>query len=318
MVGKRSSKDSSPVASSQRWSTPCSSMRRVMARDTSSRGSSSSTNRSPLASRSSAPWPRSASDSSGRGICGMVQRGRVELDELDVGHRRAGPQGHGDAVAGALDRVGGDGEQLPGAARGEQHVGGPHDLHRALAVPGADPGAATVLDDQVEGERVLVQRGGGAPHRLDEGPLDLHPGGRPAGMHDPRPGCGRPRGPARARPCSSRSNMAPRAMSSLTRPGPSSTSTRTASESQRPAPAASVSARCRSVESGSAASTAATPPCAQRVVAWCSSPLVSTPTRRPCMSAARTAADSPATPLPSTSRSSGAGSPGSHADRPGR
>src|SRR4051794_25324959 len=92
-------------------------------------------------------------------------------------------------------------------------------------------------------------------------------------------------------------------MSSLTRPGPSSTSTRTASVSHSPAPAASVSARCRSVESGSADSTAATPPWAHRVVVWCSSPLVSTPTRSPWMSAARTAADNPATPLPSTSRS---------------
>ena len=61
-------------------------------------------------------------------------------------------------------------------------------------------------------------------------------------------------------PCSSRSNIAPRAISSLTRPGPSSTSTRTASTSHSPAPAASVSARWRSVESGSSPSTAATRP----------------------------------------------------------
>src|SRR5262249_52837984 len=78
----------------------------------------------------------------------------------------------------------------------------------------------------------------------------------------------------------------------------------TASTSHSPAPAASVSARCRSVESGSPPRTAATPPWAQRVAAWDSSALVSTPTRSAMSSAARTAADSPATPLPSTSRSS--------------
>ena len=70
MVGKRESKASSAVASSQRLSTPCSCIRSAMARLTTSRGASSSTNRSPRASRSNAPWPRSASDSSGRGMAG--------------------------------------------------------------------------------------------------------------------------------------------------------------------------------------------------------------------------------------------------------
>src|SRR5205807_1922144 len=74
-----------------------------------------------------------------------------------------------------------------------------------------------------------------------------------------------------------------------------------------------VSARCRSVESGSPPRTAATPPWAHRVVAWASADLVSTPTRSggSVSAAARTAADSPATPLPSTSRSrSGTGGSG--------
>ena len=70
MVGKRSSNASRPVASSHRWSTCWSSMRWVMARATTSRGNNSSTNRSPRASRINAPWPRSASESSGRGISG--------------------------------------------------------------------------------------------------------------------------------------------------------------------------------------------------------------------------------------------------------
>ena len=113
--------------------------------------------------------------------------------------------------------------------------------------------------------------------------------------------------PSRARsrlPRSSRSNSAPSAMSSSTRRGPSSTSTRTASRSHSPAPAARVSARCRSTSSGSSVSAAATPPWAQRVVVCSNSPLVSTPVTRSWAPAARTAADSPATPLPSTSRSS--------------
>ena len=42
----------------------------MIARLTLSRGSSSSTKRSPWLSRSRAPWPRSASESSGRGIAG--------------------------------------------------------------------------------------------------------------------------------------------------------------------------------------------------------------------------------------------------------
>ena len=55
----------------------------------------------------------------------VVQRRRVELHELDVGHGRAGRQRHGDAVAGGQRRVGGDREQLPGAAAGQHHVRGP-------------------------------------------------------------------------------------------------------------------------------------------------------------------------------------------------
>ena len=42
------------------------------------------------------------------------------------------------------------------------------------------------------------------------------------------------------------------------------------------------------------------PPWAQRVVDWSSSPLVMTPTRVPPRCARRTAADRPATPLPTT------------------
>ncbi len=126
--------------------------------------------------------------------------------------------------------------------------------------------------------------------------------------------------PSRARaraPPGCRSKTAPMAISSLTRAGPSSTSTRTASVSHSPAPAARVSARWRSVLSSSPPRTAATPPWAHRVADWDSSPLVRTPTRSPAPdppapvddsgAARRTAADRPATPLPSTRTSSATG-----------
>ena len=52
----------------------------------------------------------------------MVQRGRVELHELEVGDRDAGAHRHRDAVAGRQRRVGGDREALPGAAGRDHHV----------------------------------------------------------------------------------------------------------------------------------------------------------------------------------------------------
>ena len=74
-----------------------------MARLTLSRGSSSSTKRSPLRvaqQRAVAPQ-RLGQQRPGHGR--VVQRGGVELHELDVGHGDAGPQRHGDAVAGGLE-----------------------------------------------------------------------------------------------------------------------------------------------------------------------------------------------------------------------
>ena len=56
----------------------------------------------------------------------VVQRGRVELHELDVGRGHAGPQRHGHPVAGGLGWVGRHREQLAGPARGQHDVVGPH------------------------------------------------------------------------------------------------------------------------------------------------------------------------------------------------
>ena len=238
---------SRPVASSHRCSTPCSSMRAVIARLTLSRESSSSTNRSPLRVAQEGAVAAQRLGEQRTGHHRVVERGGVELLELDVGHGDAGADRHGHAVAGGLLGVGGDGEQLPVPAGGHEHVGGSH--------LGAAPAAG----------RRRPRRGSGRPRRSGRGrtssraPRTPRPARRRRASarsprRSPRPrrarcaaASGRPRGPARARPAGRGRTSAPRAMSSWTRDGPSSTSTRTASTSHSPAPAASVSARWRSV-----------------------------------------------------------------------
>ncbi len=109
----------------------------------------------------------------------------MELHELDVGHRNTGPEGHGHAVGRGLDRVGGDGEQLAGAAGGQHGVGGPHLDHPAVGVEGAHPAAPAAFHQEVESEPLLQHGGGGGPGGVDQGPLDFGTGRRPAGMDDP-------------------------------------------------------------------------------------------------------------------------------------
>ena len=238
------------MASSHRWSTPCSAIRSAMARLTTSRGASSSTKRSPSASRSSAPWPAQRLGQQGPGHGRVVQRRRVELEELDVGHRHPGPQGHGDAVAGGLERVGRDRVELARAAGGQHHLAGP-DL---AAVPSGSraPPRAQRPPSTIRSRANHCSRTAAAVPRAadDERPLDLGAGGGPAGVQDAGGGVpafagqGQIARPPRGRTRAQRDQLA-------TRPGPSSTSTRTASTSHRPAPAARVSARWRSVESSS-------------------------------------------------------------------
>ena len=283
MVGKRAEKRSRPVASSQRWSTPCSAMRAAMARLTTSRGASSSTKRSPSRSRRSAPWPRSASESSGPGHGRVVQRGRVELHELDVGRRHAGPQRHGHAVAGRLGRVGGDREELAGAAGGQHDVVGPH-LDRAA---GPRPGgsarhadAAPALDQRGRGRtspRAPRWPSGRWRRRAPARPRRRWPRRRRA---RPAAGSGHPRGPGPASP-SPRGRTRRRARSARApgpgprRPGCARPPRRTGRR-RRPAcrPGAGRSSPRRRP------STAATPPWAQRVADWDSAPLVRTPSDR--------------------------------------
>ncbi len=121
----------------------------------------------------------------GPGHGGMVQRGRMELDELEIGHRHPGPQRHGHAVTGGFGGVGRHGVELPRTARGQHHLGGPDLLHRALGVEGPHSHAPTTLDDEVHGEPLLEDSGRAAAHGGDQGPLHLGPRGGSPGVQDP-------------------------------------------------------------------------------------------------------------------------------------
>ena len=222
MVGKRWENRSRPVASSQRWSTPCSAMRAAMARLTTSRGASSSTKRSPSRSRSSAPWPRSASESSGRGMAGWCSAVGWNCTNSTSAVGTPGPQRHGHAVAGGLGRVGGDREQLARAAGGQHDVVGPH-RHRVAPAGGSSAVTPTQRPPSMRRSRAnqpsstaLAEAVGG----VDEGPLHLGPRGR-ARRRAPRgPSSGRPRGRAPAAP-SPRGRTRRRARSARGRaPGP--------------------------------------------------------------------------------------------------
>ena len=105
----------------------------------------------------------------------------MELDELQVGDLRAGPQRERHAVAGGDRGVGGGGEDLAHAAGGEDHRGG---VDRADAVVLAlahdvqgDAGrTAFGVRQQVQDERVLDGAQGGRADRLDQGAGDLGAG----------------------------------------------------------------------------------------------------------------------------------------------
>jgi hypothetical protein len=72
-------------------------------------------------SRRTAPSPRTASEMRNARSVGWIQCGRMELDELEVGHGDARTERHGDAVAGRDVGVGRVPIRLTEAARGQQH-----------------------------------------------------------------------------------------------------------------------------------------------------------------------------------------------------
>jgi hypothetical protein len=188
MVGKRCGNRSSPVASSQRWSVPCSAMRAAMARLTTSRGASSSTNRSPAASRSSAPCPRSASDSSGRGMAGWCSavgwNWTNSTSAVGTPARRAmatpSPVDSGGLVVTEKSWPAPPVASTTWSAR--TSTAGPVRRQRRHA------DAAPALNQEVEGEPPLQHRARRAIGGVDQGPLDLGPRGRAAGVDHPRPG----------------------------------------------------------------------------------------------------------------------------------
>ena len=119
---------------------------------------------------------------------GVVEAGRVELEELHVGDRRAGAVGHGDAVAGRDVGVGGVEVDLARAARAEEGRARGEAVHlarRAVEDVGAPAdGALAAREQEVDGEVALVdgdvRRGA---HGLAEGADHLAPG-RVGGVQD--------------------------------------------------------------------------------------------------------------------------------------
>ena len=112
----------------------------------------------------------------------VVERGRVELHELDVGDGRAGAEGHGDAVAGRQGGVGRHGEALPGAAGGDDRVAGSDLGRRPVGRPRRHAYRPSRLHEEVERQPALAHFCGCRLDRGDERPLDLGAGGVTAGV----------------------------------------------------------------------------------------------------------------------------------------
>ena len=120
---------------------------------------------------------------------GDVQRGRMELDELQVRQGRPGPVGHGQAVAGGHGGVRRLAIDAPQAAAGQDRPAGPDDKHPVGGVPGQDADDRSVDGQQVDGEGVLVDIDGLMPDGAgQEGGGDFLAGLIAAGVEDARGG----------------------------------------------------------------------------------------------------------------------------------
>jgi hypothetical protein len=110
----------------------------------------------------------------------------VELDELDVGQHRPGPQRETEAVTGGSGRIRGPGEQLAGAP-GRQHHGPRGHVQRPVSgVTQPDPGHASGCVG-VQGQRPVPLQDD-QPGRCglrDQGPAHLGAGGIPTGPDHP-------------------------------------------------------------------------------------------------------------------------------------
>ncbi len=251
----------------------------------------------------------------------MVERGRVELHELDVGDGDTCPQGHGQPVAGGSGRVGGHREELARPAGREHGVRGPDLDEPPVGAEGAH--APGTCRPRRAGRGRTTPRAPLQPTRVWHRPGRARPR-----LRSPRPprgrrgrSSGRPRGPGRGRHRAGgrRPRPSPPARgpaTGLRPPGPGPPRCRRARPRRRGCPPGGdrSSPRPRRVPRPR-------PPWAQRVVDWESSALVRTPTRStpppapvprpdpPIGAARRTAAERPATPLPRTrtSRTPGGG-----------
>ena len=235
--------------------------------------------------RSTAPSPRTASVTSGRlprapGRC----RARWGGTARTRGRRPSAPARRASAIPSpvGVGRVAWCRVELAVAAGGQHHGAaraasrrGPSPSSTAEAGDAAAGGAQRVDGDVLVEHGEPRSRSGG-----DERPLDLGAGGVAAGVHDPERRVPALAGAARGRPSAPGRTRAPR------RPQPGDRGRRrrrgsaTAAASQSPAPAARVSATCASTLSPrTSPSTAATPPCAQRVLPASTASLVTTTTR---------------------------------------
>ena len=89
------------------------------------------------------------------------QRRRVELHELEIRHGRARAIRHRHAVAGRHWRIRRIAEYVAGAAGREQHQVCRRDAHRAVLVKNPRAGAARVVDDELDGARVIGRANAG-------------------------------------------------------------------------------------------------------------------------------------------------------------
>ena len=275
-----------------------------MARLTLSRESSSSTNRSPFASRSSAPWPRSASESSGRGMAGWWRA--VGWNCSNSTSATATPARSAIATPSPVASFGlvVTAKSWPYPPVASRTWAARTSTRRPVWSAATHASAAAPLHDQVERERALVDDTDRtrAPRRRGCARS------RPPSPHRPRGRCGAasalPRGRASSWPSGSRSKAAPRAISSCDRalvPRRRARARRPRRRARRRPPTCRPGAgrwspgRHRGPRPRRPGPSGWWPAGAR--------PCVSTPTRMPCSSAARTAADSPATPEPRTSRS---------------
>ena len=118
----------------------------------------------------------------------VCQRSRMELEELEIGHRCPRAQRHRNPVAGGDRRVRRHREQLAGPAGRQDHVSSTHHQRTAGLVGHLDADAAPAVEDEVVRERPLVDHHRAAAYRGDQRPLDLGPGGGSARVDDARDG----------------------------------------------------------------------------------------------------------------------------------